>query len=226
MSRLRWVWAFVLVSAVGCQGTVAPAYRISDLGPVDPSAIDVRVYELEDNRPEEEITGAGAGMFNRSTKDELYSEPVAKGITNALIDELRLRNLDADPNKRARYEVLGAVNHYRALIVPPRTAFVPYLSYLTWMWTNDQIAAGVALDLAVHAPSGEIFRQQYQISQDTEVWVGLFGLASTARRMDRPALVELLRSGLDEVLDRAANDIAAAIRREELTRRSAVSGGR
>lgn len=171
----------------------------------------VLVEPLEDLRPPEEKTGAGAGLFNKSTKDALFNEPVTTGIRSALIAELRARGVNAVAEGQADYVLGGSVANYRAMIVPPRTAFIPYVSYVTWLWTNDKVSAGVQLDLKLTRSGQTLLRDTYKLKEDTTEWVGVAGLASTARRMDNNFLVKVLQAGLKDVLVRAATDVQAKV---------------
>lgn len=206
-----------MVLAVSC-APVTAAYRSDPHVFVPAGAPVVRVYVLEDLRPEEDRNGAGAGLFNKSTKDSLYDEPVAVAITKALVDELRARGIDAfidDAGTRARdtpYELTGAVCAYRAIIVPPRTAFIPYISYVTWVFTHDHLSAGIDLNLTLTGPTGILMNQPYSLSENRDEWVGIVGLASTVRRLDSEMLVKILRTGLKDILTSAAGDIRATVR--------------
>lgn len=204
----------IALFAVAC-APMSAAYRLSPDPAIRLSGPAVHVRMLEDKRPEEERTGAGAGLFNKSTKDSLYDEPVATSITMALIDELRARGVNArlSDGTAASYEVSGNLNAYRAMIIPPRTAFIPYISYVTWLWTSDRISAGIDIELTLKDSSGAVrYVRPYQLSQNTEEWVGVAGLASTGRRLDREMLTKVLRAGLKDVLGRAADDVSSTIR--------------
>ncbi|RMH58167.1 MAG: hypothetical protein D6679_05355 [Candidatus Hydrogenedentota bacterium] len=201
----------IALSVIGCQ-TFPAAYTVESHPRVSASAPTVLVKTLRDERPEEEKTGEGAGFLNRSTKDSLYSEPVADGLTRALIEELRARNINAVTDGSAPYVLEGSVKSYRAMLVPPRTAFIPYISYVTWMWTHDIISAGVTVDLKLSGPEGTLIDDTYALNKDTTTWVGLAGLSSSARRMDRTELVKFLHAGAKDVLGRAADDIAARVK--------------
>lgn len=200
----------IAIATSACE-TVSSAYRIEPAPMVPAGAPRVSVELFEDARPPEEKTGAGAGLFNKSTKDGTFSDPVALGITTALVDELRLRGLDADMNGAAPIRVTGRVRNYRAFIVPPRTAFIPYVSYVTWLWTHDQVSAGVGIEVKVLGPQGVILQKPFTASRNADEWVGIAGLASTARRLDVDTLVKFLRVGLKDCLTKAADEIALAI---------------
>lgn len=208
--RLKMTGLALMLFTAACSTTPA-AYRIQPPPTVPAGAPRVLVSLLEDVRPEEDKTGAGAGIFNKSTRDSLYGDKVADALTLALVDELRARGLDAVTSGGAPYRVTGELKAYRAIIIPPRTAFVPYLSYVTWMWTEDRISAGVEVDLDLAGPEGTRWRKPFTLSQNTREWVGLAGLASTGRRLDNEHLVKIIRAGGQNVLGRAADDIALSI---------------
>lgn len=198
--------AFVLVGCAAVPVAYAPPAPATVLaGP------RVLVEPLVDLRPPEEKSGAGAGLFNKSTKDALFNEPVTTGIRNALVSELRARGVNAVTEGQADYVLGGSVANYRAMIVPPRTAFIPYVSYVTWLWTNDRVSAGVQLDLKLAAAGRTLLQDSYKLKEDTTQWVGVAGLSSTARRMDNNFLVNVLQAGLKDVLTRAATDVRAKV---------------
>lgn len=210
MNALRLLACLALFGA-GC-GTVPAAYRIMPSPAVTAGAPRVAVCELRDARPQEERDGAGAGFMNQSTKDGSFSEPVASAITLALIDELRARDVDAAVDRPdAAYRVSGTVENYRGIMVPPRTSFIPYVKYATWVCTTDLMQIGVAMKIEVAGPSGVILSRDYVVTQDTETWVGPLGIADTSRNWNRNQLVDVLKMALREVLRRAAADIAYAI---------------
>ncbi len=188
------------------------AYRIEPAPVVGAGAPRVAVLLLEDARAEDEKTGAGAGLFNKSTKDALYSDNVSSGITTALIDELRARGIDATSVAPAPIHITGRIANYRAFIVPPRTAFIPYVSYVTWIWTHDKLSAGVVLDLKVTTARGTILEKRFSASRNADEWVGIAGLASTARRLDQETLVKFLQAGLKDCLTKAADEITPVVR--------------
>ncbi len=210
MSQLRLALLSVLAFAViGCAAVpvayAPPAASQAVSGPL------VLVEALEDLRPPEEKSGAGAGLFNKSTKDALFNEPVTTGIRNALVAELRARGVNAVTEGQAEYVLGGSVANYRAMIVPPRTAFIPYVSYVTWLWTNDRVSAGVQLDLKLTANNRTVLQDSYKLKEDTTEWVGVAGIASSARRLDNNFLVNVLQAGLKDVLGRAAADVQAKV---------------
>lgn len=200
--------ATALIS-VACS-TVPVAYAPSTTFAVVANAPRVLVMPLEDLRPTEEKTGAGAGLFNKSTKDALFNEPVTTGITNALVAELRAHGVNAVTDGTAPFTLTGNIANYRAIIIPPRTSFIPYVSYVTWLWTNDRVSAGVKINLKLTNAAGQtLIDAPYQLSENTEEWVGLAGLSSSARRLDNNYLVKILQAGLKNVLGLAATDVAA-----------------
>ncbi len=210
MKRYSTVIALVaLLAVLGACSTTSAAYRVQPSPVVAAGAHRVVVPLFVDLRSEEEKAGAGAGLFNKSTKDSLYESSVAEAITLAMIDELRARGLDAQMRGEAPYRVTAEIRSYRALIVPPRVSFVPYINYVTWLWTKDRISAGVEIDVKLEGPGGVLLSDIYRLNANTEEWVGLAGLASRARSLDNDHLVQILRAGLKDVLTRAADDIAA-----------------
>ena len=195
----------------GC-APISAAYKIEPAPAVSEGTTKVVVPLFVDLRSEEEKSGAGAGLFNRSTKDAIYSEKVNEAVTRALIDELRARGINAVERGDADYRVTGEIRHYRAMIVPPRTAFIPYVSYVTWLWTKDRISVGVEMDVKLEGPTGEMLKETYKLSSNTEEWVGLAGLSSSARRLDSEGLVKVLRAGLKSILTKTADDISSKLK--------------
>lgn len=210
MNAPRLLACLALIAA-GC-GTVPAAYRIAPPPVVEPGAARVAVSELRDARPQEERDGSGAGFMNQSTKDGSFSEPVAPAITLALADELRARNVDAVVDRTgAAYRVSGTIENYRGIMVPPRTSFIPYVKYATWVCTTDLMQIGVAIKIEVAGQSGVILSRDYVVARDTQSWVGPLGIADTSRNWNRNQLADVLKMALGEVLRRAAADIAFAI---------------
>jgi hypothetical protein len=205
------VSALALVLFTSACAPMSAAYRIEPTPRVSTGAPRVLVSTLEDIRPDEEKTGAGAGMFNKSTRDSLFEDKVPDALTLALVDELRARGLDAVTSGGAPYRVTGELRAYRAIIIPPRTAFIPYVSYVTWMWSEDRISAGVDVHLDFAGPDGTLWKKPFSLSENTDAWVGVAGIASTARRLDNEHLVKILRAGAQNVLGRAADEIARSI---------------
>jgi hypothetical protein len=211
--NIGFVLCLAGVAILAACAPISAAYRITPAPATAAGATAILVTTLEDARPDEEKSGAGAGLFNKSTKDSLYDGRVDESITNALADELKARGLDPALAGTAGYRLTGVIKSYRAIIVPPRTSFIPYVSYVTWLWTNDRIGVSVDIDLTLNGPQGPIYTRNYKTNENIEEWVGLAGLASRARRMDREHLVKLLRASLQEVLGRAADDVAGEIKR-------------
>jgi hypothetical protein len=207
------VLSLALVLFTSACAPMSAAYRIAPAPSVSASAPRVLVSLLEDVRPDEEKTGAGAGMFNKSTRDSLFEDKVPDALTLALVDELRARGINAVTSGGAPYRVTGEIHAYRAIIIPPRTAFIPYVSYVTWMWSDDRISVGVDLHLDFAGPDGTLWKMPFRLSQHTDEWVGVAGIASTARRLDNEHLVRILHAGAQNVLTQAADAIAASIRR-------------
>lgn len=208
--------AGMLVMLISACGTIPAAYRI-DPAPMAPEGSSfVTVITFEDTRTDEEKRGAGAGFLNKSTKDTLYDEPVNKAITGAFIDELKAAGVNANSSGSGEYIITGKVTSYRAKLIPPPTAKLPYIRYATWILnTKDTMKGSVGFTVSVTNPNGEVLSDQvYAVNSDSEAWVGVMGLASTARRWDRPALVRMLRESLKNLLKRAAADAVAVIRED------------
>lgn len=181
----------------------------------------VYVSELIDARPEEERNGAGAGFMNASSKDASFSDTVAGAITRSLVQELRATRLALKADTPADYELYGRIDHYRIMLVMGRTTVIPLVSNVTWLWENDRYCLALALHLDLAGQEGIIFTRDYDLSTDTNLWVGIFALASRARRWDEAAMYRYLHTALQRVLEAAAADLAAAVRVNELRRRAA-----
>ena len=163
-----------------------------------------------DARPENEHTGAGVGLLNSSTYDTMYTEPVADGIARTLAGELRAAGFAATTDL-----VTGTVHHFQAVRVPPLESYVPYLNNVTWLWTDDSIAVSlkVQVTLTDRTRNLMLLDQAYDASNDTEIWVGFLNLDSRVNSFTRNDLAELLRRGLEKIMQHAVADIREAITR-------------
>jgi len=206
----------VMVLTSGCAPRkFTVGYRLEDLPAPPPSALTVAVEAFEDSRPLDERSGANAGFLKLSTYDEIYSDSVHLGLTDTLIDELRSSGLDAKAAhlSTSPYVVAGKIINYRAIQIPPRSSFIPYVSYVTWMWTNDIITFGININLELtDRRDGEmLLSKTYSVESDTEVWVGFLNLRSRLKGFTREDLVNLLHEGLRLVMAEARQDIHAAL---------------
>lgn len=207
----------LLLAAHLVAGKPSAAYRIDAVPEIPPGAPTVYLRVLADARPETEVTGAGAGFGNRATKDAIFSDSVAEAVTRALADELRLRRVDARllaPGEvpPAEAPVLsGEVVSYTARLYAPRTANIPYLSWVTWLWTHDVLAAGAEVALTLHRPGAPAWTGSFRTSPDTQAWVGPLHLSERMRALTRKDLVDLLHAAARDALGRAADAVATEL---------------
>lgn len=212
----RTCLSLIIGAAALCACNKVPAaYRIDPPPAVPALAEAIRVLPFEDARSDTDRKGTVRYLGHKSTRDSLYSDSVSEAITLALTDELMAVGVNSNGGPGAGYTVSGKVLGYRALLIPPRTNFIPYVKYVTWLWTKDRFSVDIRLQIELDGPGGKMFTKSYDLSSDSAAWVGLMGLTSTARGWDRPGLAKLLRAGLKELLSEAAADVAAVLRKEE-----------
>lgn len=189
--------------------------------PLDPAprmtTPPVGVVTFADQRPEDERTGARGGFLNTSTYDKLYTDSVTIGFTENFVRELRARGVEAGVINHAAgtpYTVVGEVLNFRAIQVPPRSSFLPYVNYVTWMWTNDILMYGVRARIVLtdNRTHTVALDRIYEMSSDTQVWVGFLNLNSRVKGLTREDLVKLVQAGMQQALGLAADEVAGLLR--------------
>lgn len=177
----------------------------------------IGVVTFADQRPDDERTGARGGFLNTSTYDKLYTDSVTIGFTENFVRELRARGVEAgvvNHPAAANYIVEGEVLNFRAIQIPPRSSFLPYVNYVTWMWTNDILVLGVRCRIKfTDRNTGTVALDRiYEVTDDTQVWVGFLNLNSRVKGLTREDLVRLAQAGMQQVLGLAADEIAGIMR--------------
>ena len=205
-----WGMMVLVVLAAACGPTTA-AYQVDGLKPLAADAVQVKVNDLADARPEEEHTGVVKNVFGTATRDAIFKEPVASGVTSSLTQELQYQGLNAGRQAQGDYVVGGTVKHYVAVLRTPPETYIPFVSYVTWIGNTDTVTVRVAVQLDVTGPRGQILSKEYSLERDTAVSVGALGFESKMRMMDSSMMVDLLHTALDDVLTPAAAEIRAAI---------------
>lgn len=209
--------ALLLVALLLLAGCADRRYAVGYDLPVaaELTGLPVAVVPFTDARPAAERTGEGVGLLNSSTYDTMYTEPVAAGVTRALVSELRAAGVDARQMEQpqAQFAVTGTVLNYRAMRVPPFESFIPYVNNVTWLWTDDSIAVAVRVNVQVtdRFRNLQLLDRTYDASHDTAVWVGVLNLDSRVNSFTRGDLAKLLDRALQTVLQRAVADIEEAM---------------
>ena len=192
------------------------AYRIENAAaPAGAPAIYVQV--LADARPETEITGAQAGFNNRATKDSMFADSVTTAVTWALADELKVHGLDARVLGPGEIPPVGStvltgeIRSYTSRMITPRTAMIPYVSWVTWLWSKDKIAGEVEVRVNLSRPGQAMWQETFKASEDTQAWVGPLHLSERGRSITRREMVIMLHEAAKNVLGRAAGRTADAL---------------
>jgi hypothetical protein len=174
------------------------------------------IRDFKDVRPIEEREGEVDEFLEFASKDKHFKQPITKTLDDALKQEfsdVAIYVLDfEDDNPRAcHYIISGEIKHFQVILKLPKTSVVPYLKTVASIWTKDQFAIAIELDVTLYdnLSGKKILEKTYSFNENQKLPTGLFSLARYKRGFNYK--LKLLDKAFCEVVKEVRNDVIKII---------------
>jgi hypothetical protein len=214
MKKLFLIFIF-LILLCGCSKH-AIKYDIEDPAVKWDKRHVLAIKDFKDVRPIEEREGEVDEFLEFASKDKHFKQPITQSLDEALKQEfadvdIYALDFEDDNPKASHFIISGEIKHFQAIVKLPKTSVVPYLKTVASIWTKDQFAIVIELDVSLYdnLTGKKILENTYTFNENKKLPTGLFSLARYKRGFNYK--LKLLDAAFCDVIKEVRNDVIKVI---------------